>query len=231
MADAPEQASTSAVNTESSRRLRAVLRAPMRSLPSRIILSVFGAALVTSLAVALVSTSSIESFLRRKIDQKFPATLSSASERLDLWYAQRRLDIETFARSTTVIENAAHMNLAEGALKRGRATETLGQYLDYVLYCLQIMSDDLATLHYRTKGGQKAPVIVRTRGHRLEGIWHSGSLMAGIIHLLRGMYVLVPRDMTQAAGFSIWMRRRWPRMSSAPTSCWPPRGSWTSRLR
>ncbi|MBW2371260.1 MAG: diguanylate cyclase [Deltaproteobacteria bacterium] len=113
--------------------MRAVLRAPLRSLPSRIILSVFGAALVTSLAVALVSTSSIESFLRRKIDQKFPATLSSASERLDLWYAQRRLDIETFARSTTVIENAAHMNLAEGALKRGRATETLGQYLDYVL--------------------------------------------------------------------------------------------------
>jgi len=133
MADAPEQASTSAVNTEPWSRVRAVLRAPLRSLPSRIILSVFGAALVTSLAVTLVSTSSIESFLRRKIDQKFPATLSSASERLDLWYAQRRLDIETFARSTTVIENAAHMNLAEGALKRGRATETLGQYLDYVL--------------------------------------------------------------------------------------------------
>jgi len=133
MADAPEQASTSAVNTEPWRRVRAVLRAPLRSLPSRIILSVFGAALATSLAVALVSTSSIESFLRRKIDQKFPATLNSASERLDLWYAQRRLDIETFARSTTVIENAAHMNLAEGALKRRRATETLGQYLGYVL--------------------------------------------------------------------------------------------------
>jgi diguanylate cyclase (GGDEF)-like protein len=133
MADPPEQASTSAVNTESWSRVRAVLRVPLRSLPSRIILSVFGAALATSLAVALVSTSSIESFLRRKIDQKFPATLSSASERLDLWYAQRRLDIETFARSTTVIENAAHMNLAEGALKRRRATETLGQYLDYVL--------------------------------------------------------------------------------------------------
>ncbi len=63
------------------------------------------------------------------------------------------------------------------------------------------MSDDLATLHWRTKGGQKAPVIVRTRGHRLEGIWHSGSPMAGIIHLVRGMHVLVPRNMTQAAGF------------------------------
>jgi pyruvate/2-oxoglutarate/acetoin dehydrogenase E1 component len=63
------------------------------------------------------------------------------------------------------------------------------------------MSDDLATLHWRTKGGQKAPVIIRTRGHRLEGIWHSGSLMAGIIHLIRGVHVLVPRNMTQAAGF------------------------------
>ncbi|HLO17127.1 MAG TPA: transketolase C-terminal domain-containing protein, partial [Anaerolineales bacterium] len=75
------------------------------------------------------------------------------------------------------------------------------QYLDYLLYALQIMSDDLANLHWRTVGGQAAPVIVRTRGHRLEGIWHSGSLMAGIIHLVRGMNVLVPRDMTHAAGF------------------------------
>ena len=63
------------------------------------------------------------------------------------------------------------------------------------------MSDDLATLHYRTKGKQKAPLIVRTRGHRLEGIWHSGSQMAGLVNLLRGMYVLVPRNMTKAAGF------------------------------
>jgi len=75
------------------------------------------------------------------------------------------------------------------------------QYLDYLLYALQIMSDDLATLHWRTAGGQKAPVIVRTRGHRLEGIWHSGSLLAGIINLVRGMYVLVPRNMVKAAGF------------------------------
>ena len=75
------------------------------------------------------------------------------------------------------------------------------QYLDYVLYCLQIMSDDLATVRYRTNGTQKAPLIVRTRGHRLEGIWHSGSPMAGLIHLLRGMYILVPRNMTKAAGF------------------------------
>jgi 2-oxoisovalerate dehydrogenase E1 component len=75
------------------------------------------------------------------------------------------------------------------------------QYLDYLLYGLQIMSDDLACLQYRTKGGQKAPLIIRTRGHRLEGVWHAGSPMGMILNSLRGMYVLVPRDMTQAAGF------------------------------
>ena len=74
------------------------------------------------------------------------------------------------------------------------------QYLDYVIYALQIMSDDLATLHYRTNGKQVCPLIVRTRGHRLEGIWHSGSPMASLVHNLRGMFVLVPRNMTQAAG-------------------------------
>jgi len=66
---------------------------------------------------------------------------------------------------------------------------------------LQLISDDLANLHWRTAGGQKAPVIIRTRGHRFEGIWHSGSPMAGILHLVRGVHVLVPRDMTRAAGF------------------------------
>ena len=74
------------------------------------------------------------------------------------------------------------------------------QYLDYVLYALQIMSDDLATLHYRTRGKQSAPLIIRTRGHRLEGIWHSGSPMGGLVNLLRGMYILVPRNLTQASG-------------------------------
>jgi pyruvate/2-oxoglutarate/acetoin dehydrogenase E1 component/TPP-dependent pyruvate/acetoin dehydrogenase alpha subunit len=74
------------------------------------------------------------------------------------------------------------------------------QYLDYLLYALQTLSDDLATLHYRTMGGQSAPLIVSTRGHRLEGIWHSGSPMGMIVHALRGMYVCVPRNMTQAAG-------------------------------
>jgi 2-oxoisovalerate dehydrogenase E1 component len=75
------------------------------------------------------------------------------------------------------------------------------QYLDYFIYALQTLSDDLATLHYRTKGGQKAPLIVRTRGHRLEGVWHAGSPIGMILHSLRGIYVLVPRNMTQAAGF------------------------------
>jgi pyruvate/2-oxoglutarate/acetoin dehydrogenase E1 component len=75
------------------------------------------------------------------------------------------------------------------------------QYLDYLLYAIQILSDDLATVQYRTKGGQKAPLIISTRGHRLEGVWHSGSPMGMIINSLRGMHVCVPRNMTKAAGF------------------------------
>jgi len=75
------------------------------------------------------------------------------------------------------------------------------QYLDYLLYAIQVLSDDLATVQYRTKGGQKAPLIVSTRGHRLEGIWHSGSPMGVIVNALRGMRICVPRNMTKAAGF------------------------------
>jgi pyruvate/2-oxoglutarate/acetoin dehydrogenase E1 component len=101
----------------------------------------------------------------------------------------------------TGIREATILGQAIGMAMRGLRPIAEIQYLDYLLYALQIMSDDLATLHWRTVGGQKAPVIVRTRGHRLEGIWHSGSPMAGIINLVRGMYVLVPRDMTRAAGF------------------------------
>jgi len=101
----------------------------------------------------------------------------------------------------TGIREATILGQAIGMAMRGLRPIAEIQYLDYLLYCLQLMSDDLATLLWRTKGGQKAPIIVRTRGHRLEGIWHSGSLMAGIIHLVRGMHVLVPRDMTRAAGF------------------------------
>ena len=101
----------------------------------------------------------------------------------------------------TGIREATILGQAIGMAMRGFRPICEIQYLDYVLYALQIMSDDLANLHWRTVGGQAAPVIVRTRGHRLEGIWHSGSPMAGMIHLLRGMNVLVPRDMTRAAGF------------------------------
>ncbi|HEX8851308.1 MAG TPA: thiamine pyrophosphate-dependent enzyme [Gemmatimonadaceae bacterium] len=90
---------------------------------------------------------------------------------------------------------------AIGLAMRGLRPIAEIQYLDYLLYALQVMSDDLATLRYRTAGGQKAPVIVRTRGHRLVGVWHSGSPMAMMVHALRGMHVLVPRDMTRAAGF------------------------------
>lgn len=103
--------------------------------------------------------------------------------------------------SDTGIREATIMGQAIGLAMRGLRPIAEIQYLDYLLYAIQIMSDDLASLSWRTRGGQKAPVIVRTRGHRLEGIWHSGSLMAGAIHLLRGMHVLVPRDMTRAVGF------------------------------
>ncbi|MBX3004521.1 MAG: hypothetical protein KF821_01680 [Anaerolineales bacterium] len=101
----------------------------------------------------------------------------------------------------TGIREATIMGQAIGLALRGLRPIAEIQYLDYLLYGLQILSDDVATLHWRTRGGQKAPLIVRTRGHRLEGIWHSGSLMAGALHLLRGMLVLVPRNMTQAVGF------------------------------
>ena len=101
---------------------------------------------------------------------------------------------DTGIRETTILGQAI------GTALRGLRPIAEIQYLDYLLYALQIMSDDLATTRWRTRGGQKCPVIVRTRGHRLEGIWHSGSPMGGIIDLTRGMYVCVPRNMTQAAG-------------------------------
>ena len=94
-----------------------------------------------------------------------------------------------------------------GAALRGLRPIAEIQYLDYLLYAIQIMSDDLACLQYRTKGGQKAPLIIRTRGHRLEGVWHSGSPMGMILHSIRGINVLVPRNMTQAAGFYNTMLR------------------------
>ena len=103
--------------------------------------------------------------------------------------------------SDTGIREATIIGQGIGAAMRGLRPMVEIQYLDYLLYGLQPLSDDLASLRYRSCGGQKAPLIVRTRGHRLEGIWHSGSPMGMILHSLRGMHVLVPRNMTQAAGF------------------------------
>jgi 2-oxoisovalerate dehydrogenase E1 component len=115
-------------------------------------------------------------------------------EGLQAKYGEIRV-FDTGIREATIIGQAIGMSM------RGLRPIAEIQYLDYLLYALQIMSDDLATVQYRTKGAQKAPVIIRTRGHRLEGIWHSGSPMGMIIHSLRGIHVCVPRNMTQAAGF------------------------------
>ena len=102
---------------------------------------------------------------------------------------------DTSIRETTIVGQGI------GLAMRGLRPIAEIQYLDYIFYAIQTLSDDLATLRYRSAGKQKAPLIIRTRGHRLEGIWHSGSPMGALVHLLRGMYVLVPRNMTQAAGF------------------------------
>jgi pyruvate/2-oxoglutarate/acetoin dehydrogenase E1 component/TPP-dependent pyruvate/acetoin dehydrogenase alpha subunit len=99
------------------------------------------------------------------------------------------------------IREATILGQGIGMAMRGLRPIAEIQYLDYLLYAIQIMSDDLATLQYRTSGRQKAPLIIRTRGHRLEGIWHSGSPMGMIINAIRGIHVLVPRNMTKAAGF------------------------------
>lgn len=109
-------------------------------------------------------------------------------------YGETRVS-DTGIREPTIIGQGIGMAM------RGLRPIAEIQYLDYILYCMSSLSDDLSTLRYRTFNKQKAPLIVRTRGHRLEGIWHSGSPMGGLIHLLRGMYILVPRNMTQAAGF------------------------------
>ncbi|WP_185871801.1 alpha-ketoacid dehydrogenase subunit alpha/beta [Blattabacterium cuenoti] len=115
-------------------------------------------------------------------------------EGLQKKYGEIRV-FDTGVRESTIIGQGI------GLAMRGLRPIVEIQYVDYILYALQIMSDDLACLQYRTKGGQKAPVIIRTRGHRLEGIWHSGSPMGGIINYLRGILVLVPRNMVKAAGF------------------------------
>lgn len=115
-------------------------------------------------------------------------------EGLQAKYGEIRV-FDTGIRECTIIGQAIGLAL------RGMRPIAEIQYLDYLMYALQILSDDLATIRYRTKGGQKAPVIIRTRGHRLEGIWHSGSQLGTIINALRGICICVPRNMTQAAGF------------------------------
>jgi len=115
-------------------------------------------------------------------------------EGLQKKYGETRV-ADTGIREATIIGQGIGMAL------RGLRPIAEIQYLDYIFYAISPLTDDLATMLYRTVGKQKAPLIVRTRGHRLEGIWHSGSQMGGLIHLLRGMYILAPRNMTQAAGF------------------------------
>ena len=103
--------------------------------------------------------------------------------------------------SDTGIREATIIGKGIGLALRGLRPIAEIQYFDYILFALQTLSDDLATTRYRTKNGQKAPVIISTRGHRLEGIWHSGSPLGMVINAIRGIYVCVPRDMTRAAGF------------------------------
>ena len=141
-----------------------------------------------------------------KIFEKYPETLIFGEDTGSIGDVNQGLEgmQEKYGETRiadTGIREATILGQGVGLAMRGLRPIAEIQYLDYVLYCLQGMSDDLATLQYRTKGGQKAPVIVRTRGHRLEGVWHSGSPMAGILNLVRGMMVLVPRNLTQAAGF------------------------------
>jgi len=115
-------------------------------------------------------------------------------EGLQKKYGEYRI-ADTGIRETTIIGQGIGMAL------RGLRPIAEIQYLDYILYAIQTLSDDLASLHYRTVGKQAAPLIIRTRGHRLEGIWHSGSPMGGLVNLLRGIHILAPRNMTKAAGF------------------------------
>ena len=120
--------------------------------------------------------------------------VNKALEGLQEKYGELRIT-DTGIRETTILGQGIGMAL------RGLRPIAEIQYFDYLLYGLQTLSDDLASLHWRTKAGQAAPLIIRTRGHRLEGIWHSGSPMSLVINSIRGIYVCVPRDMTRAAGF------------------------------
>ncbi len=141
-----------------------------------------------------------------KIFEKYPQTLVFGEDAGNIGDVNQGLEgmQEKYGEirvADTGIREATILGQGIGMAMRGLRPIAEIQYLDYILYCLQGMSDDLATLQYRTKGGQKAPLIIRTRGHRLEGIWHSGSPMAGILNLVKGINVLVPRSLTKAAGF------------------------------
>jgi len=127
-------------------------------------------------------------------DSGFIGGVNQGLEGLQKKYGEIRV-FDTGIREATIAGQAI------GTAMRGLRPIAEIQYLDYLLYAIQILSDDLSTLQWRTMGGQKAPLIIRTRGHRLEGVWHSGSPMGMIINSLRGMYVCVPRNMTKAAGF------------------------------
>ena len=115
-------------------------------------------------------------------------------EGLQKKYGEHRI-FDTGIRETSIIGKGIGLAL------RGFRPIAEIQYFDYLLYALQTLSDDLATTHWRTAGGQSIPLIISTRGHRLEGIWHSGSPLSMVINSIRGIYVCVPRNMTQAAGF------------------------------
>ncbi|WOC51107.1 transketolase [Bergeyella porcorum] len=141
-----------------------------------------------------------------KIFEKYPQTLVFGEDAGNIGDVNQGLEgmQEKYGETRvadTGIREATILGQGIGMAMRGLRPIAEIQYLDYILYCLQGMSDDLATVQYRTKGGQKAPVIIRTRGHRLEGIWHSGSPMAGILNLSKGINILVPRSLTKAAGF------------------------------
>ena len=148
-------------------------------------------------------------FLRenfRKLFEKYPEVITFGEDTGKIGGVNQSMEgmqeqFGTLRVADTGIREATIIGQGIGMAMRGLRPIAEIQYLDYILYCLQIMSDDLATVQWRTKGGQKAPLIIRTRGHRLEGIWHAGSPMAGIINLVKGIHVCVPRNMTKAAGF------------------------------
>ena len=142
----------------------------------------------------------------RKLFEKYPELITFGEDTGKIGGVNQSMEgmqeqFGTLRVSDTGIREATIIGQGIGMAMRGLRPIAEIQYLDYILYCLQIMSDDLATVQWRTKGGQKAPLIIRTRGHRLEGIWHAGSPMAAIINLVKGIHICVPRNMTKAAGF------------------------------